>query len=285
MAAMLFTSSLPAQNPPARPQTEKSESSSVPVLPKAKKLILTDGSFQLVQSYEIKGDRVRYYSVERSVWEELPSSLVDWNATRKAEAEDTTQEQAVVEKLKAEEAAKRVISIDVDASIEVAPGLFLPPGEGVFVLDGKAVLPLTQAEADIKTNKGRVLEQVLVPIPIVPGRRTVFLAGPHAKFRITNREPEFYMRTADGREPKIELIQAQIYRNTRQIEYLDQYFAQQTSKRKTLLLQSWPVAKGVYRFTLGQLLEPGEYAIAEILDRQDVNLFLWDLGVDAAPKK
>jgi hypothetical protein len=269
----------------SKPSPPKGEPAGVPVLPKAKKLILTDGSYQLAQSYEIKGDRVRYFSVERAQWEELPTSMVDWDATRKTESEDSKQAEDVVAKLKTEEASKRVVDVDVDASIEVAPGIFLPPGEGVYLLDGKGVFPLTQVGADIKTNKTRALERILVPIPIVPGRQTVFVNGQHAKFRITNREPEFFIRTADGREPKIDLVLAQIHKDTRQLEFLDSYFAETTAKRKSMLLQTWEVTKGVYRFTLGQKLAPGEYAIVEVMEQKDVQLDVWDFGIDSSAKK
>ena len=42
-------------------------------LPKGKKLVLTDGTFQIVREYSVKDDRVRYWSVERSDWEEIPT--------------------------------------------------------------------------------------------------------------------------------------------------------------------------------------------------------------------
>ncbi len=263
---------------------EQQQVVSIP-LPKGKKLFLKDGSFQVVREYERKSDRVRYYSVERSAWEEIPAELVDWEATRKAEADEVRRQQEIVERIRATQAAERTADLDVDASIEVVPGVFLPGGEGLFVVEGRAISPLTQVPANAKLDKGRLLEQVLVPIPVIPSRFKVQVSGKHAALRLTSPQPEFYMRTADAREPEMELIRAEVKGNARQIESVSRHITgQQTSKRKAITIQRWRVAKGVYRFTLSQPLAPGEYALAEILP-EGMNLNVWDFGVDASASR
>ncbi len=55
------------------------------------KLYLKDGGYQLVREYQVQSDRVRFYSVERSEWEEMPLDLVDLKRT---EAESATRQAA-----------------------------------------------------------------------------------------------------------------------------------------------------------------------------------------------
>jgi len=266
------------QNPPTQSQN-------VPASQHRQKLVMKDGSSQLVSSYEIKGDRVRYFSVDRSEWEEIPASQIDWPATKAAEAAEAKDDEALRAKIKADQAAATaMMPLDVDASLEVLPGIFLPPGEGFFILDGHAIFPLKQSEAVAKNSKGQMLKRMIVPVPVIPARTSVDLPGRRASFRITSRTPEFYFRTKDAVEPQIELIRAQIKGDRRHIENVDSLFGQHTNNGKTVGMQLWPVAKGVYRFTLSQALAPGEYALAEFTS-EGMDLFVWDFGVDAAPKK
>src|ERR1700761_4085177 len=68
--------SLPQNSSQSSAQDEP-KAATIPVpLPKGKKLILKDGSFQVCREYKREGDSVRYYSVERSAWEEIPAELV-----------------------------------------------------------------------------------------------------------------------------------------------------------------------------------------------------------------
>jgi hypothetical protein len=275
----------------------KDDSAGVPMLPRGKKLVLKDGSFQVIRSYERNGDRVRYYSVERGEWDEIPAAMVDWDATAKAEAAEKANEEAFAKKVHTQEQAQNVIVVtDVDASLQVAPGIFLPQGEGMFVVAGKSVTQLEQVGSAVKTDKKQFLKQVLSPIPIVPSKINVEIPGARAKVRVTTSQTEFYLREAPpdpertspiikssrpGESgPEVELVKATVKGNNRRLESIRSLFGEQLDpERKTISVERWEVAPNVYRFTLSQPLPPGEYALAEIL-QDGMNLFVWDFGVE-----
>jgi len=244
----------------------------------ATKLVMKDGTVQRVRGYQIENNRVRYFSIDRSEWEEIPVSEVDWAATKKAQAQIQQQDAALTAKIKEEEAAAQDAALDVDASLEVVPGVFLPPGDGFFILDRRAIFPLPEATATTQNSKARTIERMVVPLPSKMG---VYLPGRHAKFRITNPTPEFYLRTTnDAPEPEVELLQAHIQGHSRHIENIESFFGNRTNSGKVISIQVWQVARNVYRFTLGQSLTPGEYALAEFSPKHGINLVLWDFGVD-----
>jgi hypothetical protein len=137
-------------------------------LPRGKKLILKDGSFQLVREYHVQGDRVRYYSTDSSQWEQIPAALVDWDATKKLEADEAASDAAALAKVHKQEEARRAEPLDIDASLEVAPGIFLPPGERLFLFDGKAVLPLTRPKPARNLRKAGCSNRCWFPCPSFP---------------------------------------------------------------------------------------------------------------------
>jgi hypothetical protein len=276
---------LSAQTAGNSPQATTSQAQTGPaqdrsILPRGKKLMLKDGSFHLVREYTIQGDRVHYYSVERSQWEEIPSALVDWDATKKIEAQEAQQDAAIVARVHNQETARTAESLDIDASLEVARQVFLPPGAGLFAFDGKSISQVPQAETTSKLAKGHFIEQVMVPVPIIPTRHSVSIQGEHAKLRLRTSQPEFYMRPADTRQPDMELIRAKEHGGSRQIENVDELFGEQNVAGHTISMQCWEVARGVYRYTLSQPLPPGEYAMAEIVRDEGTSIYVWDFGVE-----
>lgn len=266
-------------------------------MPRGMKLVLKDGTFQVVREYQRNGDRVRYYSLERAAWEEIPTSLVDWDATAKAASDAEKESTAEVEKIHKQEEAKRMDNVaDVDASLQVGSGVFLPEGEGMFVVEGKSIMILNQAGTQTKSDLLRKAGQVIVPI--VPGKKTIVLPGAHATVRLGKLTPEFFLREPPfdpeisskiqrssrpgDSGPEVELIRVKVGRNSRQIESIGTLFGEEMSvNRNSVSIQEWEVAKNVYRFTLSGPLTPGEYVLAEMLP-DGLNLFVWDFGVDGA---
>jgi hypothetical protein len=268
-------------------------------VPRGKKLILKDGTYQVIREYERSGDRVRYFSVERGEWEEIPASMIDWDATAKDAAEAEKASAGLVEKIHKQEEAKRLDNVtDIDASLQVGNGVFLPSGEGLFVVEGKSIRLLQQAGSRTKTDTKRTIEQIMSPVPMVPGKQTVVIAGAHATLRLYTNTPEFYLREAPpdpdrvspiikssrpgGSGPELVLIRAKVVHNGRQLESISTLFGQVTSKnRDEVSVQRWEVAPSVYRFTLSSALTPGEYVLAEVLE-DGLNYFVWDFGLDGS---
>jgi len=65
---------------------------------------------------------------------------------------------------------------------------------GVYLIEGDKLIPVKVGESKIVSNKGRTVLKVLSPIPMVSGKATLELDGPHATQGTANRTPEFYIR-------------------------------------------------------------------------------------------
>jgi hypothetical protein len=171
----------------------------VPGMGKNHRLILKDGSYQMVRDYQIVGDRVRYLSQERGEWEEMPVSLVDWDATTKWEkdhadlvANDSSPAMKEAEAIDKEEGDERN---EQNARMpKVAEGLELPDEDGVFVLDTfhgtPELVELTPAELSMgaKNKKG-----IAVLNPLAAQKASLELEGAHAKVHLHVNDPGIYV--------------------------------------------------------------------------------------------
>jgi hypothetical protein len=200
LAALLLAGGVTAQ----QTQTHTPLKPDLPNTGANHRLILKDGTYQLVRKYEVVGDRVRYISVERGGdWEELPLDLIDWEATRKWERDHTPKtvddtdgaaspamkEAAEIDK---EEAAER--EDEKNRMPEVAKGLELPNEDGVFVLDTYEGTPElvellpTELNANTKTKRGLSTFN-----PLAGQKASLELDGAHAKIHLHVNDPSIYL--------------------------------------------------------------------------------------------
>lgn len=272
--------------------------------PPSQRLILKDGSYQQVAKYEVKGDRVRYLSAERFEWEEVPYSMVDWDATKKWQEERVTTGNPAVRAADTEEEAER--KAEAAKSPEVSPGIRLPSNGGVYLLDvysGRPeLLELEQNGTEINKNmKGNILRAAINPL--ASARQTIELKGLHAKIQAHLGQPVLYVNIPDeavtdeqkAGPPKRDIPIDERYRIVRLEPKKDMRVvgnlkialtgkvSQQQSLLPTIVEQ---VSSGPwYKIMPASPLEPGEYAVAEMLGDNQINLYVWDFGVNpAAPE-
>ena len=260
--------------------------SSLSALAQQVKLYLKDGSYTLVKSYEVQGEKVRFYNLDTSEWEEMPVSLVDFDSTKRAQREEAAGHEKAIERATVLDKQRFDPAIGAPAGFAVAPGRYLPVTEGVYAYDGLRVIPLVQSQGEVVTDKERAVLNMAIPAPLLKKRALVELAGTQAAVRITNPQPVFYVQANDSWGAKAEIIPVKSSKSSRVLEKLQSGLGVGTSGevRDAIPLERTEVAKGVFKLQPAKTLAPGEYAIAELIGGK-LNLDVWDFGIDRPGKK
>jgi len=237
------------------------------------KLYLKDGSYQVVREYQVQSDRVRFYSTERSQWEEIPLELVDLKRTQGEEAERQAALDEEAKAVAAEDATRRALREEI-ASI--------PRDPGVYYLEGNTVKSVKVAECQVHNNKGRTVLKVMSPVPVVTGKSTLETNGAHSANILTIREPEFYLQLAE--EERFGMIRLKPERGLRVIEKItivpvSNEIIEEPDEVQTFRKQM--TQDGLYKIWPMAALPPGEYAVVEYTPGK-VNMQVWDFAI--APK-
>jgi hypothetical protein len=233
------------------------------------KLYFKDGSYQLVREYKVASDRISFYSVDREDWEEVPAALVDLDKTQaeiKRRAEDV---RADAEAQAAEDKAER------DARKEVAS---VPAEEGVYLIENEKLTPMKVGESKVVTNKRRSVLKAISPVPMVSGKATLELDGPHATQGTLNRSPEFYIRLSQ--DERFGIVRMGDHKGNRVVEKLTiQPVVNETQQQPDLVeVFRQQVADGLFKIWPQKPLDPGEYAVVQYSDEK-VNMQVWDFFI------
>jgi hypothetical protein len=259
-----------------------------------KRIILKDGSYQLATKWQLTGDRVRFFSAERSDWEEIPESLVDWNATNqyerdRAAGKDTPEAIALDKELQAareEEEAK---------SPQVAPGLRLPPEGGIYALDKylsqPELLPLDQTGGEVNRHTAHNVFRGVIN-PLSGSKHTIELPGPSAKIQVHAALPIIYINldaAVDQDEnskatelpwDRFRIVRAEVKGDKRIVgEVKTAVYGKSSQEQEVVPATAEQFSEGWIKLTVTAPLQPGEYAVAELLGKQGMNSYVWDFSV------
>ncbi|QMV20343.1 hypothetical protein GOB94_09835 [Granulicella sp. 5B5] len=282
------------------------------------RLILRNGTYQLVLSYKVNGNVVEYRSAERNgELEEVPLKLVDMPATlawyhQQVEGVPAPQQddRPVLSPELAKEEADRAAY-----SPEVAPNLELPQELSVVVMDTfegtPELVPVPQYNTDLNPETAHaVLKQVINPHS--SPHQILELQRPQADVQLHVPDPVFFVRVgndlpdtgggftvdthgATGRETPsggdagsayvIERLDAMQYSrilDSFKIDWLN------SGRRQPDIIetreQDLPGGHWL-KLTPTRPLDFGEYALVEVVSGHELNLNVWDFGVHSGAKE
>jgi hypothetical protein len=283
--------------------------------PRRTRLILKDGSYQVVMSYRVVGNVVRYISAERGgAEEEIPTSLVDLDATRRWEARhtapaegDSGQAPALDPELIKEEADRAALTP------EVMPDLRLPEEDSILALDTfqgtPELVPLAQSDGDLNRNTSHNILRATLN-PLASAHQIVQLKGEKSAVQLHVDSPVLYVRVgeaiahptggtpltvdthgATGQAPttpaggsatsRYVIVRTDVRTGARIVASFKINLLGGVRRQEDVVETTTEILPGGHwmKITPRQPLEFGEFALMEIISEKEINLGVWDFGV------
>ncbi len=236
----------------------------------ADRLYLKDGTYQATSEYQVQGDRIHYYSTERSEWEDIPLELVDLDRTKKEVSEHQTE---------IKEENKVVAEENAAILAERRQGEQVPAAPGAYYLRGEKLETIKIAEPKVNNNTKRTILRLIAPIPLA-GKSTVELDGVASMNVVNGREPEFYLRLSD--EEGFGIAKLTVVKNARVVEHLSVLQVQKDRivDEKVDILPTFKkqAADLLYKIWPEKPLDPGEYAVIQYTEGKMMPQ-IWDFSV------
>jgi hypothetical protein len=290
----------PKSKPPVKPVAAEPAPKPCPfALPDSPshRIVLKDGNYQTASKCQVIGDRVHYMSAERSDWEDLPVSLVDWEATNKYELGqvEPPKMSAEIAAVDAEEEAER--RQEEEKSPEIKPGLRLPSQGGIFLLDvyrdHPELIELVQNGGQLNQNrKSNILRAAINPLS--KAKQTIEIKGSRAAVQAHVPQPAIYVNIDTDQDARtgpsdvsdrFRIVRATSRKDARVVGAIEvAVYGKVSQKENYVQTRSEPLNRQWIKVVPAQPLDPGEYALVEMLGK-DVNMYVWDFGVSpSAPE-
>jgi hypothetical protein len=234
------------------------------------KLYFKDGSYQLVREYKVEGDHLRYYSIERSDWEEIPAELADLKRT---DAEAASRQASLDKK------SKQVTEEEEAAKAEREEIRRIPRDPGVYMIENDQLRIFKLADAAIKSNKGRQILKSITPVPIVAGKSTLEIQGEHSINILTDTRPEFFLQLS--LEDSFGIVKLTPQKGVRIVERISVLPIVNEPVEERDIVPTFTkqlTESGLYRIWPQEVLEKGDYAVIEYTEGK-VDGRIWDFRI------
>lgn len=234
------------------------------------KLYMAEGGFQIVREYEVQADRVRYYSVERGDWEEVPLALVD---IKKTDAEAKARKEVF------EKQAKEVAEEEIALKEERAEIRSIPTDPGAYMLENGKVRILPLGDWSMHNPKSRKLLKMLTP-GMVDGVSLMELPGERSPNVVHGDRPEFFLQLSlDDSFGIVKVTGGKGVRVVEKVtvESLSKEIAEERELVKTFTKQL--TQSGLYKIWPQDSLPKGEYAVIEYTEGK-ADARVWDFRIE-----
>ena len=230
------------------------------------RLYLSDGTFHMVREYKVLEDRVSYYSVERSDWEELPREMVDLKKTEAERATRVAEEKKRAVQEDAEEKYDRAVEREI-ASIPQGPGVY-------FVEDGK-LTEVKVAELKLAKDKKRSIIRAITPVPLIPGKASLETDGENSAVTVPHARQELYFRIDNMQ--RFGIVRMRPKKGVRQVAVweIDPVTKQAFFDMDLVDIFRQQLKDDLYKIWPTQPLKPGEYAVIQYVEG-DAHVQVWD---------
>ena len=310
---LLFGAAVPALNAQHTTALQPADTT-----PHRIRLFLKDGSYQIVMSYRIVGNIVRYVSAERGgAEEEVPLSLVDLEATQRwekqhaqavpADPNNPAPPPAIDPELLKEEADRASLTP------EVAKDLRLPEEDSTLALDTfhgtPELVPLAQTDSDLNRNTGHNLLKASVN-PLSAAHAIITIKGEASPVQLHVKDPVLYLRIGDesvgntagkpltvdthGATSRIQndpgggspdsryvIVRTDVRTGARVVNSIRIPLLNTGQRQEDVVETTTELLPGGHwlKVTPKEPLDFGEFALMEVISDKAVNLGVWDFGV------
>jgi hypothetical protein len=287
--------------------------------PHRTRLILKDGSYQIVMSYRVVGNVVRYVSAERGgEEEEIPVALVDFDATHRWEQQHAAPSaEGDANPIPATSIDPELLKEEADRAAftpEVAKDLRLPEEDSTLILDTyrgtPELVPLAQTDSDLNRNTGHNILRAAIN-PLSAAHQIVELKGETSLIQVHVDTPTLYLRIGDEVAPptggtpltvdthgatssiktdpgggspnsRYVIVRADVRTGARVIaSFRIGLLGGGGQLQQDVVETTTELLPGGHwmKITPTQPLDFGEYALMEVISDSAVNLGVWDFGV------